>query len=399
MSTTLEQQIKKLANEYAAEFVAIRRHLHANPELSYVEFETSRFVQEKLTGFGIPFEIKATTGVIGLLKGKNPEKRVVALRADMDALPIMEENEVPYKSCKPGIMHACGHDVHTACLLGAAKILSELKDEWEGTIKLIFQPGEEKNPGGASLLIKEGVLENPAPQSIFGMHVHSSLPTGKLSFRGGMVMASADEIYITIKAKGGHAAAPQFTTDTIYIASSLVVSLQQIISRNNNPFNPSVLSITAIQGGNTTNVIPSEVKLMGTFRAMNEEWRFKAHDLIKKIATSLVESMGAAIDIKIDVGYPFVLNNEALSAAAHKKAAGYLGAENVEETELRMGAEDFAFYSHKIPACFFRLGTGNIEKGITIGGHTPTFNIDEDAIEVGMGMMALLGATNGGLEA
>ena len=399
MSTTLEQKIKKLANEYAAEFVAIRRHLHANPELSYVEFETSRFVQEKLTGFGIPFEVKATTGIIGLLKGKNPEKRVVALRADMDALPIMEENDVPYKSCMPGIMHACGHDVHTACLLGAAKILSELKDEWEGTIKLIFQPGEEKNPGGASLLIKEGVLENPAPQSIFGMHVHSSLPTGKLSFRGGMVMASADEIYITVKAKGGHAAAPQFTADTIYIASSLVVNLQQIISRNNSPFNPSVLSITAIQGGNTTNVIPSEVKLMGTFRAMNEDWRFKAHDLIKKMATSLVESMGAAIDIKIDVGYPFVFNNEALSTAAHKKAAGYLGAENVEETELRMGAEDFAFYSHQIPACFFRLGTGNIAKGITIGGHTPTFNIDEDAIEVGMGIMALLGATNGGLNA
>ena len=393
----MEQQIKKLARQYASEFVAIRRHLHANPELSYVEFETSRFVQEKLTSYGIPYEIKATTGVIGLLKGKNPEKRVVALRADMDALPIMEENDVPYKSGNPGIMHACGHDVHTACLLGAAKILSDLKDEWEGTIKLIFQPGEEKNPGGASLLIKEGVLENPAPESIFGMHVHSSLPSGKLSFRGGMVMASADEIYITIKAKGGHAAAPQFTADTIYIASSLVVSLQQIISRNNNPFNPSVLSITAIQGGNTTNVIPSEVKLMGTFRAMDEAWRFKAHDLIKKLSTSLVESMGAAIDIKIDVGYPFVLNNETLSAAAHKKAASYLGAEHVEETELRMGAEDFAFYSHKIPACFFRLGTGNIAKGITIGGHTPTFNIDEDAIEIGMGMMALLGATNGGL--
>jgi len=397
VSATLEQQIKKLARQYAAEFVAIRRHLHANPELSYVEFETSRYVQEKLTSFGIPFQIKATTGVIGLLKGKNPEKRVVALRADMDALPIMEENDVPYKSGNPGIMHACGHDVHTACLLGAAKILSDLKDEWEGTIKLIFQPGEEKNPGGASLLIKEGVLENPVPESIFGMHVHSSLPSGKLSFRGGMVMASADEIYITIKAKGGHAAAPQFTADTIYIASSLVVSLQQIISRNNNPFNPSVLSITAIQGGNTTNVIPSEVKLMGTFRAMDEAWRFKAHDLIKKLSTSLVESMGAAIDIKIDVGYPFVLNNETLSAAAHKKAASYLGAEHVEETELRMGAEDFAFYSHKIPACFFRLGTGNIAKGITIGGHTPTFNIDEDAIEIGMGMMALLGATNGGL--
>lgn len=394
---SLENQIKNLSKKYAGECIAIRRHLHANPELSYLEFETSRFVQQQLTTLGIPFEIKATTGVIGLIKGKNPDKRVVALRADMDALPIIEENEVSYKSCNPGIMHACGHDVHTACLLGAAKILSELKDEWEGTIKLIFQPGEEKNPGGASLLIKEGVLENPAPQSIFGMHVHATLPAGKLSFRGGMAMASADEIYITIKAKGGHAAAPQFTADTIYIASNLVMSLQQVISRNNNPFNPSVLSITSFQGGNTTNVIPSEVKLMGTFRAMNEEWRFKAHKLIKKISTELVESMGAAIDIKIDVGYPFVLNNETLSEAAHKKAAGYLGAPNVEETELRMGAEDFAFYSHKIPACFFRLGTGNVAKGITIGGHTPTFNIDEDAIEIGMGVMALMGATNGGL--
>ena len=396
MSNSLELQIKNLAKKYAEEFVAIRRHIHANPELSYVEFETSEFVQQKLSSYNIPFQIKATTGVIGLLKGKNPDSRVVALRADMDALPILEENDLPYKSCKPGIMHSCGHDVHTACLLGAAKILSELKDEWEGTIKLIFQPGEEKNPGGASLLIKEGVLENPAPKTIFGMHVHSTLQVGKVSFRGGMVMASADEIYITIKAKGGHAAAPQFTADTIYIASNLVVSLQQIISRNNNPFNPSVLSITSFQGGNTTNIIPSEVKLMGTFRAMDEVWRFKAHELIKQLATDFVTSMGAEIDIKIDVGYPFVLNNELLSNAAGKKAADYLGETNVEQTELRMGAEDFAFYSHKIPACFFRLGTGNIAKGITIGGHTPTFTIDEDAIEIGMGMMALLGATNAG---
>ena len=394
MSKSLEEKIKTLAHNYAEEFVAIRRHIHANPELSYVEYETSAYVQQKLSSYNIPFEIKATTGVIGLLKGKNPEKRIVALRADMDALPIAEENDVPYKSCKPGIMHACGHDVHTACLLGAAKILSELREEWEGTIKLIFQPGEEKNPGGASLLIKEGVLENPAPQSIFGMHVHSGLQVGKLSFRGGMVMASADEIYITIKAKGGHAAAPQVTADTIYIASNLVVSLQQIISRNNNPFNPSVLSITSFLGGNTTNVIPSEVKLMGTFRAMDEVWRFKAHEIIKQLATTLVTGMGAEIDIKIDVGYPYVLNNEELSAAAGKKAATYIGDANVEETELRMGAEDFAFYSHKIPACFFRLGTGNIAKGITIGGHTPTFNIDESAIEIGMGIMALLGATN-----
>ena len=349
-------------------------------------------MQQKLSAYNIPFEVKAVTGVIGLIEGKNPGIRVVALRADMDALPITEENDVPYKSTRPGIMHACGHDVHTTCLLGAAKILSELKDEWEGTVKLIFQPGEEKNPGGASLLIKEGVLENPAPQSIYGMHVHSTLHTGKLSFRGGMVMASADEIYISIKAKGGHAAAPQFTADTVLIAAQLIVSLQQIISRNNSPFNPSVLSITSVQGGNATNVIPSEVKLMGTFRAMNEEWRFKAHELIKNISTQLVESMGAAIDIKIDVGYPFVYNNEALSAAARKTAEAYMGKENIEETELRMGGEDFAYYSQKIPACFFRLGTGNEEKGITIGGHTPTFDIDENAIEIGMGMMAVFGA-------
>lgn len=394
MNDTLQNQIKKRAKQYAGEFISVRRYLHAHPELSYQEFETSKFVQQKLTAYNIPFEIKATTGVIGLLKGKNPGKRIVALRADMDALPIIEENDVPYKSTIPGVMHACGHDVHTACLLGAAKILGELKDEWEGTIKLIFQPGEERNPGGASILIREGVLENPAPQNIFGMHVHTTLPTGKLSFRGGMVMASADEIYITIKGMGGHAAAPQFTADTILVASHLVVSLQQVISRHNSPFNPSVLSITSMQGGNTTNVIPSEVKLMGTFRAMNEDWRFKAHALIKKLATELVHSMGAEIDIRIDVGYPFVLNNEKLSAAARAKAESYLGKENVEETELRMGAEDFAFYSHKIPGCFFRLGTGNVEKGITIGGHTPTFNIDEDAIEIGIGMMALLGATN-----
>jgi len=319
VSETLLQQVKKLSKKYADEFIAIRHHLHAHPELSYQEFETSKFIQQKLTELNIPFEVKATTGVIGLIKGKNPTKRVVALRGDMDALPITEENNVEYKSTNPGVMHACGHDVHTTCLLGAAKILNELKDEWEGTVKLIFQPGEEKNPGGASILIKEGVLENPAPESIYALHVHPTLEVGKLSFRGGMVMASADELYITIKGKGGHAAAPQNTADTILIASHLIVALQQIISRNNNPFNPSVLSITSVQGGHTTNVIPSEVKLMGTFRAMNEEWRFKAHELITKLATDLVHSMGGEIDIKIDVGYPFVLNNEALSAAARKK--------------------------------------------------------------------------------
>src|SRR5687767_6350497 len=293
----LKQKIQEKAKQYLPEFIDIRHHLHAHPELSYQEFETSTFIQQKLDAFGIAYEIKAATGVIGLIKGRNPESRTIALRADIDALPIREENNLPYKSTREGIMHACGHDVHTTILLGASRILNELKEEWEGTVKLIFQPGEERNPGGASLLIKEGVLNNPKPQAILGLHVHPSLETGKLSFRSGKVMASADEIYITIKSKGGHAAAPHTTIDTILVASHLVVALQQVISRNRDPFSPSVLSITSFQGGFTTNVIPSEVKLMGTFRAMDETWRFRAHELIRKQAVELVQSMGAEIEI------------------------------------------------------------------------------------------------------
>lgn len=389
----LQQRIKELARRYQDEFIGIRHHLHAHPELSYQEFETSRFVQEKLKAYGIPFTVMATTGVVGWIEGRNPQGRIVALRADMDALPITEENEVEYKSTRPGIMHACGHDVHTTCLLGAAKILTETKDLWEGTVKLIFQPGEEKNPGGASLLIKEGVLEAPQPQCIFALHVNPQLEVGKLSFRSGKVMASADELYISVRSKGGHAAAPHHTADTILIASHLVVSLQQIISRNNNPFSPSVLSITSFQGGYTTNVIPTEVKLMGTFRAMDEGWRRKAHDLIHKQSKELVHAMGAEADVHVDVGYPCVYNNEELNEQARKIAEAFMGADNVEETEMRMGAEDFGYYSQLIPGCFFRLGSGNKSKGITAGVHTPRFNIDESAIEIGMGMMAMMGAT------
>jgi amidohydrolase len=388
----LTDKIKQLAREYAPDLISIRHHLHAHPELSYQEFETSKFVQGKLSNAGIPFKVMATTGVVGLIEGKNPGKRVIALRADMDALPIREENDVPYRSKNEGIMHACGHDVHTTILLGAARILHELKDEWEGTVKLIFQPGEEKNPGGASLLIKEGVLKDPEPQAIFGLHVHPGLETGKLSFRGGMVMASADEIYITIRGKGGHAAAPHLTADTVLIASHLIVALQQIISRNRNPFSPSVLSITSIQGGHTTNVIPTEVKLMGTFRAMDEEWRFRAHELIRQQAIALVQGVGAEIDLHIDVGYPMVNNNEALDTIARREAAAYMGAANVLETEVRMGAEDFGYYTRQIPGCFYRLGVMNVAKGITAGVHTPVFNIDESAIEIGAGMMAWLGS-------
>jgi hippurate hydrolase len=386
------QKIKTLAKQNATLLTEIRHHLHAHPELSFKEFETSRYVAGKLSAWNIHHTIMAETGVVALIEGKNPSKKIIALRADMDALPIVEENDVAYKSQNKGIMHACGHDVHTTCLLGAAKILNELKDEWEGTVKLIFQPGEEKNPGGASLMIKDGVLENPKPAAIAALHVHPGLPVGKLSFRSGLVMASADEIYITVKGKGGHAAAPHLTTDTILVAAQIVTSLQQIISRNRDPLTPSVLSICSFQGGNSTNVIPAEVKLMGTFRAMDETWRFKAHELIKKQTLEIAHALNAEAEILIDVGYPGVYNNSDVTVNAAKLAAKFIGEENVEETEIRMGAEDFGFYAQQIPACFFRLGVRNEKKSIVHQVHTPNFNIDEAALETGAGIMALLGA-------
>ena len=388
----LLENIQSLSKAYSEEFIAVRRHLHAHPELSYLEFETSKFVQSKLSEMGIPFEVIATTGVVAIIEGKNPSSRIIALRADMDALQIQEENDLSYRSLNEGIMHACGHDVHTTILLGAAKILVALKNEWEGTVKLIFQPGEEKNPGGASYMIRDGVLQNPAPAGIIALHVHPGLDFGKLSFRKGRVMASADELYFTIRGKGGHAAAPHLTADTILIASHLIVSLQQIISRNNNPASPSVLSICSIQGGYTTNVIPSEVKLKGTFRAMDETWRYKAHDLIRKLATGIAESMGAEIDVLVDIGYPTVDNDPAFTDTNWQLAETYMGNGNVPETEMRMGAEDFGYYTQIIPGCFFRLGVRNEMAGIVSNVHTPTFNIDERAIETGMGMMAWLGA-------
>lgn len=391
MSEILKDNIAQLSESYFESYRNVRQHLHAHPELSYQEFNTSSFIQQHLKDLNISFRVMAETGVVALIQGRSSE-RVVALRADMDALPIQEENKVDYASTVPGVMHACGHDVHTSILLGAAKILHETKSSWDGTVKLIFQPGEEKNPGGASIMIQEGVLENPAPTAIVGLHVHPILETGKLSFIAGKSMASADEIYITIRGKGGHAATPHLTTDTILTASQLVVALQQVVSRDRDPFSPSVLSICAIHGGHTTNVIPSEVKLMGTFRAMDENWRQAAHSRIKEVVEGIAKTTRTEIDLKIDIGYPTVYNDPIITERARNIASEIFGIDNIEEGALRMGAEDFGYYSQKIAGCFFRLGTGNKYKNIISGVHTPTFDIDEDAIKIGMKMMATLGA-------
>lgn len=387
----LKDKIKSLAKAYKEEVIANRRHLHANPELSYVEFKTSAFVEEKLKSIGVTkIDKKATTGWSALIEGKNPSKKVVALRADMDALPIIEANEVPYKSTNEGVMHACGHDAHTASLLGAARILNELKDDFEGTIKLIFQPGEEVVPGGASLMIKDKVLENPRPAGIIGQHVMPFIDAGKVGFRKGIYMASADELYITVKGKGGHGAMPETLIDPVLIASHMIVALQQVVSRAASPKIPSVLSFGRVEALGATNVIPNEVKIQGTFRTLDEVWRAKAHEKMLQIAHGIVEGMGGELDFEIRKGYPFLKNDPELTGRSQQAAIEYLGAENVLDLDIWMAAEDFAYYSQEINGCFYRLGTRNEAKGITSGVHTPTFDIEEDALEIGAGLMAWL---------
>jgi len=387
----LKEKIKSLAKAYKEEVISNRRHLHAHPELSYQEFNTASFVAEKLKEMGITnIEQKATTGWSVLIEGRNPEKKVIALRADMDALPIIEANEVSYKSTNPGVMHACGHDCHTASLLGAAKILNEIKDQFEGSIKLIFQPGEEVAPGGASYMIKDKVLENPRPSGIIGQHVMPYIEVGKVGFRKGLYMASADEIYVTVKGKGGHAAMPESLIDPVLIASHMIVALQQVVSRAASPKIPSVLSFGRVEALGATNVIPNEVKIQGTFRTLDEVWRAQAHEKMTAIAKGIVEGMGGEVDFEIRKGYPFLKNDPALTERSQNAAIEYLGQDNVLDLDIWMAAEDFSYYSQEIDGCFYRLGTGNQAKGIVSGVHTPTFDIDEDALEIGAGLMAFL---------
>lgn len=381
--------IKEKAAEYFAEVRTIRQHLHAHPELSFEEIETAKYIAQKLTDYKISFkEGIAGTGIVGTILGKNPTSKKIALRADMDALPIFEKNNVAYKSTKDGIMHACGHDVHSACLLGAAKILNELCDEFEGSIQLIFQPGEEKLPGGASLMIKEGVLEDQSLKGIIGQHVYPELEVGKIGLRSGKYMASADEIYVKVIGKGGHAALPQHTVDAVLMASTIIVNLQQLVSRNAPPTIPTVLSFGKIEGKGATNVLPDAVTIEGTFRTMNEDWRALAHKKMIHLAESIAEGMGGKCEFEVRKGYPYLTNDSDMTARAYRAAQTYIGAENVIDLDLRMTAEDFAFYTHHTKGCFYRLGTGNMAKGITHKVHNAQFDIDEQALEIGMGFMA-----------
>jgi amidohydrolase len=385
-------RIQTLAAEAATETVALREHLHAHPELSFQEFNTVAYVTQQLQQLGLSTQPIANTGVVALIEGRNPGSRTVALRADMDALPITEQNEVAYKSTNPGVMHACGHDVHTSSLLGTARILTQLREEFEGTVKLMFQPGEELLPGGASLMIKEGVLENPKPASVLGQHVFPRLPAGKIGLRAGRYMASTDELYLTVRGKGGHGAMPEQNLDPVLVAAHIIVAAQQIVSRRANPKLPSVLSFGKVIAQGATNVIPNEVYIEGTFRTLNEEWRNEAHEHLRRLCEGLADSMGATCELEIRRGYPYLENEPALTSRVEQAAVEYLGRENVVELDQWMAAEDFAYFSQAASACFYRLGTAAADGSgqFTSSVHTPTFDIDAKALETGPGLMAWL---------
>lgn len=385
------EKIKQLSKELKQEVIGIRRHLHAHPELSFQEYATSAYIAGLLANWKIEHQTGiAGTGIVALIKGKNPDKKVVALRADMDALPITEKNEVDYKSQQEGVMHACGHDVHSSSLLGTAKMLSTLKEEFEGTIKLIFQPGEEKLPGGASMMIREGVLENPRPDVILAQHVFTQLPAGKSGFFAGKYMASSDELYLTVKGKGGHAAVPAGIINPLYAAAKLLVALENFARELAATKIPSVLAFGKITGAGATNVVPDLVTIEGTFRTMDEAWRKEVHGRLRSITEKVATDFAGAISLEIRLGYPCLHNNPVVTNLSSQAAMEYLGPENVVELGTWMASEDFAYYSQQIPACFYRIGTGNPEKNIVSPVHTATFSIDEDALEISTGLMAYM---------
>jgi amidohydrolase len=387
----LKEQIKKITADYLSEIIETRRYLHRHPELSRQEHHTADFIASKLRSYGIPFKQGiAGTGVVGLIEGRHPLARVIALRADMDGLPIEEKNDVPYRSEVSHVMHACGHDVHMASLLGTARILKALSDHFTGTVKLIFQPSEETLPGGAIKMINEGVLDDPKVDRIFGQHVFPGLDVGKVGVRPGHYMASTDEIYFLVKGRGGHGATPDLNIDPVVIAAHIILALQTVVSRRASPTNPTVLSIGRLTADGMTNIIPDEVKMAGTFRTFDDHWRQHAIEQIGLISRSIATAHGGSCDINVDKGYPSLYNDPVLAGHVSQYASGYLGAENAVELNIRMTAEDFAYYAQRIPGCFYRLGVRNEKKGITSNLHTATFDVDEDCLETGTGFMAWL---------
>lgn len=388
-------KIKSRAHELRDEVLAIRHHIHSHPELSFQEKETSAFISQKLTECGIAHETNiGGFGIVGVIKSdirnQKSEIRCIALRADMDALPIQEQNSVEYKSQHAGVMHACGHDVHSSALIGALKILNELRDEFSGYVKFIFQPGEEKLPGGAKKMIEAGALENPKPDLIIAQHVFTPLQVGTAGFRSGKYMASADEIYITVKGKGGHAAEPRNVVNPLFGAARLLAELEGLCEEVSQAEIPTVLTFGKIAGAGATNVIPDQVTIDGTLRTMDEPWRFSIHERLKNLIGNFSDKNGSTASIQIDMGYPCLTNDAEVTMLTRSFAQEYLGRENVKELDIRMASEDFSFYTEYVPACFYRIGTGNVAKGITSGVHTPTFNIDEDALELASGMMAYI---------
>ncbi len=387
----LKETVKQLTKKYYSDIIAIRRHMHENPELSFQEFNTSKYICSKLDEYGISYKAGyVKTGIVGIIKGKNPDRKVIALRADMDALPIEESDGNQVKSCNKGVMHACGHDAHSASLLGTARILNELKEQWEGTVLLIFQPGEESFPGGAKLMMEEGALDNPKPEIIIGQHVLPDMATGDVGFKEGMYMASGDEVYLTIKGKGGHAAMPHTLTDTVLVASHIIVALQQVVSRIVPANIPTVLSFGKVIANGATNIIPEKVEIAGTLRTMNEEWRGKLKVQIHKIATEMAASMGATCEVKINDGYPVVTNEAKVTAKAFGAAQKYLGQEHVHNMDIRMTAEDFGYYTQAYPCTFYRFGVKQDNNVHTGGLHTPGFNLNESSLETSVGLMAYI---------
>jgi amidohydrolase len=392
MNLDLQNRITSLSEKLFVKVNDCREHLHKNPELSYEEFNTMQFVSEKLGEIGIEHTTKiGNTGVLGIIRGDHHsnEQSAIGLRADLDALPIQEENEVPYKSQNNGVMHACGHDVHTSILLGTAEILHQLRNELPNPIKLIFQPGEEKNPGGATLMIKDGVLNDPEITEMYALHVFPDMQVGNVGFKDGIYMASCDEIYITIHGKGGHGAIPNDCVDPIMIGSNIITTMQQIVSRKCDPKIPCVLSFGYFEAKGATNVIPSKAYLKGTFRTMDEPWRAKALALIESTAKKIAEASGGIAEVNISKGYPYLENDPVVTGKMRSAAIEFLGEQKVEDLPIRLTAEDFSYYSQKIPVCFFRLGVRNDTKQIIHGIHHPKFDIDQEALKVGMQMMSL----------